>query len=547
MVEQRDRNPNHVNIFDTTLRDGFQSPGVNVGPEGRLAVAKILARMNVDVIEAGFPISSQGNFESVHEIARTVHGPVIAGLSRANLNDIDRNWAAIEPAKDKGGARIHTFIATSEIHMIAGGMTPEQVIDSTRKAIRHARQYTPDVEFSAEDATRSDFDFMMLVFNEAIDAGATTINIPDTTGFIGPRKYAQLIARTKRQIDQRFGKGLVVVSAHCHDDRGLAVANTLEAIMAGARQVEVSINGIGERVGNAAFEEIIANLDAFPNDFMVDGVPLSTQVDPSHIFEASRLVEEITGMTVAPNKTVVGKNAFSHESGIHQAKIMKNRKTYEVLDSKTFGKRESELVIGAESGHTAIVGRATELGFKISDGDRSELTQEIKEYANSTRRAVTDIELEKIIAEFTGEKLNDRIQLVHADIHGSEQESSAEITISINGVEQTLRAVGKGPIGAAVQAIKNATGSEADITDFSSKSIGEGSQAKGSVYLTVQNGMKITSYAEGESVDIAAVNAYIAALNMIDRTKQRVQEPKTPNKVDLFIPTTDKFLAKRDE
>ena len=405
----------------------------------------MLGRMKVDIIEAGFPISSRENFESVSAIALAVRGPVIAGLSRANLNDIDRTWAAIEPASHEGGARIHTFLATSPIHMEHKlKMTPDQVLARTKEAVTHAKTYTDDVEFSPEDATRSDFDFMMQVVMTAVDAGATTINIPDTVGYTNPFRYPKLIAGVKQRIDSHVGEGLVVVSSHCHNDRGLATINTVAAVIAGARQVEVSMNGIGERVGNAPLEEVVANFLLNDPDLVgADGEPLYTQVDPSFIFRMSELVERVSGITVAKNKPIVGGNAFSHESGIHAAGMRANRETYEIFTPETFGDRRSTIVIGAESGHAAIVGRAEELGFAISD--RAGLTEKVKEYANQERREVTDIELEKITAEFTEEKLVDRFKLKHVETHGEDHNSQSLVTMLVDDQEHEVEALGKGP------------------------------------------------------------------------------------------------------
>jgi 2-isopropylmalate synthase len=520
MKEVINFNPNYIKIFDTTLRDGFQSPGVNVGPEDRLKIANLLAKMRVDVIEAGFPISSQENFESVRTIALNIDGPIICGLSRASLGDIEKNWSAIEPASKKGGARIHTFIATSEIHMRDKlRMTPEQVIARTREAVRRAKEYTPDVEFSPEDASRSDFNFMMRVILEAVDAGATTINIPDTVGYAQPSIYARKIAEVKRRIDRHIGEGLVVISAHCHNDLGLATANTLAAVMAGARQVEVAMNGIGERAGNTSLEEIVANLLTHPEFFMINGIPLSTKIDPSFIFETSELAEKISGMVVQPNKAVVGKNAFAHESGIHSGGMLANRETYEIMKAETFGDRKTNIVIGTGSGHTAIAGRATELGFEIED--QIGFTEKIKNYANRVRRSLTDTEIEKLAADFNKEKLNDKYYLMQAETYGDDHNSSSKINILIDEKSYMVEATGKGPIEAAVKAIKIATGLDIDIKYFAGKSLDSGADAKAGVNLTVQNGVQITAYAEDENVTLAAIKAYVSALNTINRITER--------------------------
>ncbi len=394
-MERIEDNQTRIKILDTTLRDGFQSPGVNVDPEQRFELAKILERTGVDVIEAGFPASNQERFESVHEIASELEGPVIAALARANAGDIDRAWDAVEPAKDRGGARIHTFIATSEIHMRDKlRMTPEQVIQRAIEAVTRAKNYTQDVEFSAEDATRSDPQFLIRVVLEAVEAGATTINIPDTVGFASPREYARLISFIKSGVDQRMGKGIVSISTHCHDDRGLAVINTLEGIRSGARQVEVTINGIGERAGNASLEEVVANLIGFPKNFEDQGKIPIISVNPRIIFDASKFVEEITGMAIAPNKSIVGRNAFAHESGIHAAGVLANPETYEIFTPETFGISGSKISIGAESGHNGIMKKAEELGLEI--GDSVTFTSRVKGFANDVRRPLTDAEIIKL-------------------------------------------------------------------------------------------------------------------------------------------------------
>ncbi len=518
------RDPNHVRIFDTTLRDGFQSPGVNVGPENRFRVAQLLANMRVDIIEAGFPASSRENFDSVRAIASGIDGPVICALARANPEDIDRAWEAIEPAQERGGARIHIFIATSEIHMRDKlKMTPEQVLGATRESVRRAKKLTNDIEFSPEDATRSDFDFMMRVVLEAVDAGATTINIPDTVGYAQPPEYADRIREVRYRIDRYIGRDLVVISTHCHDDLGLAVANTLAGVMAGARQVEVAINGIGERAGNTSFEEVVAALRYRPDFYIVGGIPLSTQIDPLYVYQTSEYVEKVTGMIIAPNKAVVGRNAFAHESGIHAAGVIANSLTYEIMTPEIFGNRKTEIVIGAESGHSAIVARATKLGFKIAD--RTGLTTKVKEYANSTRRSVSDTELERIAAAFIGEDLTDVVVLGEFETGWTGHISTSTVNLVMNGNPLSAGAWGEDPIQSVVQAIKYATGLEIDLTYSAGKSLDTGAEAKAEVKLTVKDGIEVTAYAEDNDSSLAVIKAYIAALNTISRinTRQKSQ------------------------
>jgi 2-isopropylmalate synthase len=516
--------PNQVRIFETTLRDGFQSPGVNVSPEHRLEIAGLLARMGVDIIEAGFPISSQENFESVRAIALAVNGPIICGLSRTGPKDVDRCWEAVEPAGSKGGARIHVFIATSEVHMKDKlKMTPEEVVRHAKEAATRAKQYTPDVEFSPEDASRSDFNFMMRVVLEAVNAGATTINIPDTVGYAQPLEFGKRIAEVKRRIDEHIGKDVVVLSAHCHNDLGLATANTLAAVMAGARQVEVTMNGIGERAGNTSLEEVVATLLHRPDFYVANGAPLFTKIDPQYIFEASELVAKRSGMVVQPNKAIVGANAFAHESGIHSAGVQANPLTYEIMKPETFGQRQTKIIIGAESGHSAIISRATELGFVIKDSDRIALTAKVKEYANEKRRALADTELEQIFAAFTDEVLSENMFTIeHLNLSSSDQNSEAEIMMFVEGKECVVKGHGNGPIEAAINAIKTITGLNIDILEWSGKSLEGGAKADSGSEVTIQvDGKRISGYAENESVPYAAIYAYVSALNTAKRTQQR--------------------------
>lgn len=521
MKERIIRDPNYVKIFDTTLRDGFQSPGVTVGPEDRLKVARLLTKMRIDIAEVGFPTSSQERFETVREAALALDDMTICALTRANPADIEKTWEAIEPAKDKGGARLHVFIGTSPDHLKDNVKKDEkEVLAAIREAIRIARGFTNDVEFSAEDSTRSDFNFLMRAVLEAVDAGATTINLPDTVGYMKPPEYARMIARAKRRIDQYIGKDQVIVSVHCHNDLGSAVDNSLEGTrIGGARQIEAAVNGIGERAGNAALEEIIANLLSRPDYYRVNGKPLLTGVDPLFTYELSEFVEEVSSMLIQPNKAVVGANAFAHESGIHAAAVIRNKKTYEFLDSTMFGERVTKIVIGGESGHASVENQAKELGIKLKDPIG--LTQIIKDYGNLVRREVTHTEFERIAAEFNHEDLTDRFILKNVEAYGSDHSSNSRVNILIDGEPHQVEAIGKGPIESAVCAIKEATGLNIDIADFTGKSLGEGANAKAGVNLTIQNGIRITAYAEDTSVPLAAIKAYVAALNTMNRSEQR--------------------------
>lgn len=522
------RDLNHVRIFDTTLRDGDQSPR----PEGfkpeqftiedKVDIAGMLNKLGVDIIEAGFPSSSPANFEAVSAIAKLIHGPTIASLSGAVLADIDQSWRAIEPAKDKGGARLHIVLGTSPTHMYYKlEMTPDEVINAIGQSVKRAREYTDDVEFSPEDASRSDFEFMMQAILTAVDAGATTINIPDTVGYAMPWEYGHRLGEAKRRIDNYIGANVVVVSAHCHDDLGLATANTLAAVYAGIRQVEVAINGIGERAGNTSLEEIVEAIRYRPDVYSADGQPLFTRINSNYLLEASQLVERRSGLVVQRNKAIVGANAFAHKSGYHQQGIVRSRKTYEWMNATEVG-QESRFVIGALSGRAGMDSRAEQLGFDTSDKEASKaIRTRVKNYADETERAVTDTELEKLIADFRGETLTDRFVLGGVEMHESNHHSQSKVIIFIDGKSYEVEGTGNGPIDAVVHAIKNATGLNIDIANYTGRSLGEGSDAKSGCVLTVKNGIQITSYAEDESVPLAAIKAYVAALNTIERSEQR--------------------------
>ncbi|MFA5933143.1 MAG: 2-isopropylmalate synthase [Microgenomates group bacterium] len=528
MLERKSRDPNHVIIFDTTLRDGDQSPR----PEGfkpeqftvqdKLEIAGMLNKLGVNVIEAGFPSSSPANFEAVSEIAKTIHGPTIACLSGAVLGDIDKSWRAIEPAKGEGGARLHIVLGTSPTHMFYKlDMTEDEVVDAIRESVRRARDYTDDVEFSPEDASRSDFKFMMRAILTAVDAGARTVNIPDTVGYAMPLEYADRLGQAKQIIDNYIGKDLVVVSAHCHDDLGLATANTLAAIDKGIRQVEVTINGIGERAGNTSLEEVVEAIRYRTDFYRANGGPLFTTIDSGFLQKASQLVERRSGLVVQRNKAIVGPNAFAHTSGYHQQGIVRHRETYEWMDPNAVG-QESSFAISAQSGRAGIDSRAKQLGFDTSDVEISKgIRTMVKKYADETERAVTDIELEQIIADFKGETLINKYVLGEIEMHELDHDSRSRVVIFIDGEPHEVEEKGDGLIDAAVRAIKNATGLNIDIVNCVGRSLREGSNAQFGCSLIVKNEIKITSYAEDESVPLSAIKAYVTALNTIDRSERR--------------------------
>src|SRR5919205_166514 len=379
---------NRVKIFDTTLRDGEQSPGISLNKQEKLEIAHQLARMGVDIIEAGFPITSPGDFEAVQAIAREVEGPVICGLARTGFQDIDAAWNAV---RDSERPRIHTFIATSDIHIEHKlRTTREDVKGQARAAVAHARQYTDDVEFSPEDGSRSDVEFMAEVIQIALDEGATTINVPDTVGYTMPQEYAAMFRRLYELVPDLHD---VTVSVHCHDDLGLAVANSLAGVSAGARQIEGAVNGIGERAGNASLEEIVMLIHT-----RRASLGLSTGINTREIARTSRLVTRLTGYQVQPNKAIVGRNAFAHESGIHQDGVLKERETYEIMDATTIGLEANAIVLGKHSGRHALRKALEELGFEVDGAALNQAFKRFKEVADKKKK-VTALDLEAIVSD----------------------------------------------------------------------------------------------------------------------------------------------------
>src|SRR5213083_2694939 len=382
------RDENRVRVFDTTLRDGEQSPGISLNKQEKLEIAHQLARLGVDIIEAGFPITSPGDFESVQAISREVEGPVICGLARTNAADIDAAWNAV---KDAGRPRIHTFIATSDIHIERKLQTTrEDVLGQARAAVAYARELCEDVEFSPEDGSRSDIEYMAEVIQIALDEGATTINVPDTVGYTMPREYAAMFGELYRLVPALRD---VVVSVHCHDDLGLAVANSLAGVEAGCRQVECAVNGIGERAGNASLEEIVMLLRT-----RAPSMGLWTEIDTTEIARTSRLVSRLTGYQVQPNKAIVGRNAFAHEAGIHQDGVLKDRTTYEIMDATTIGLESNSIVLGKHSGRHALRKALEELGFEVEGAALNQAFKRFKEIADKKKK-VTALDLEAIVSE----------------------------------------------------------------------------------------------------------------------------------------------------
>ncbi|MGD8743442.1 MAG: 2-isopropylmalate synthase [Granulosicoccaceae bacterium] len=501
-------------IFDTTLRDGEQSPGASMTRDEKVRIAKALERMRVDVIEAGFPIASAGDFESVKAVADAVQDSTVCGLARALDRDID---TAGEALKGANSARIHTFIATSPIHMQEKlRMTPDQVLEQAVHAVKRARQYTDNVEFSPEDAGRSEQDFLCRILEAVIDAGATTLNIPDTVGYNMPQQFGELIRSLRERIPNA---DKAVFSVHCHNDLGLAVANSLAAVKNGARQVECTINGLGERAGNASLEEIVMGVHT-RRDFFECNVD---HIDTTQIVPCSRLVAGITGFAVQPNKAIVGANAFAHESGIHQDGVLKKRETYEIMRAEDVGWTTNRMVLGKHSGRNAFRTRMQELGVSFSSEDEvNDAFARFKDLADR-KHDIYDEDLQALMTEVGIEAENETYKLVTLKVCSETGEKpTAEITLWVNGVEKSAQATGGGPVDAAFKAIEAIINSGTELQLYSVNNITSGTDAQGEVTVRVEKGGRIVN-GQGADTDIviASARSYLNALNKIIEPEAR--------------------------
>ncbi|MDQ1397271.1 MAG: 2-isopropylmalate synthase [Acidimicrobiaceae bacterium] len=508
-----------VIIFDTTLRDGEQSPGISLDVGEKLEIAEQLARLGVDYIEAGFPVASLGDFEAVQAIARTVGGPVIAGLSRTQLADVDRCWEAL---RDADRARIHVFISTSPSHMEHMlKMTPAQVVAETREGVARAREHTDDVEFSPQDATRTPMDFMMEVLNAAVEAGATTLNIPDTVGYGIPWDFGALIQYIRKQVPGEY-----MLSTHCHNDLGLATANSLAGVQAGARQVEVCVNGLGERAGNAALEEVVMALkiraDQFPG--------LETGVRTEELAKTSRLVARLTGYPVQYNKAVVGRNAFAHESGIHQHGVLANKSTYEIIDAGSVGQTGSQIVLGKHSGRHAFSDTLAKMGLTVQGDALNAAFARFKELADR-KVQLTEADLEAIVAEELGTTIEAAFTLESLEVvGGTVGMPRASVVLTREGEKVEASSEGDGMIDAACKAIRAATGVDGVLVDFNVSSVTGGVDALGDVIIQVE-AADVTVSGRGVSTDVveASARAYLHAVNKIIRIRGRKDaRPRQP-------------------
>jgi len=494
-------------IFDTTLRDGEQSPGASMTKDEKVHIAKALERMKVDIIEAGFPIASQGDFEAVQAVAEAVKDSTVCGLSRALARDISRAGEALKKANS---SRIHTFIATSPIHMeMKLRMQPDDVLKQAVDAVKLARQFTSDVEFSPEDAGRSELDFLCRIIEAVIDAGATTINIPDTVGYNLPNQFGDLI---KNLIERIPNSDKAIFSVHCHNDLGLAVANSLSAVQNGARQVECTINGLGERAGNASLEEVVMAVRTRQDLFTCDST-----LDTTQIMSCSKLVSGITGFPVQPNKAIVGANAFAHESGIHQDGVLKNRETYEIMNAKDVGWNETQIVLGKHSGRNALRTRLAELGSVLdSEEELNAVFARFKNLADK-KHEIFDEDLQALMADSNWSAENEQFKLVSLKVCSETGETpQADVVILVNGKEESATESGSGPVDAAFKAIEKIAHSEAELKLYSVNNITSGTDSQGEVSVRLSKESRIVN-GQGADTDIviASAKAYVNALNRI--------------------------------
>jgi 2-isopropylmalate synthase len=506
-------------IFDTTLRDGEQSPGCSMNLQEKLTLARQLERLGVDVIEAGFPIASDGDFEAVRAVAAEVRETVVCGLARTGRADIERAAQALERA---ARPRIHTFIATSDIHLEHKlRMSRERVLEEVDRAVRQAHGYVEDVEFSAEDATRSDWDYLVRVFSAALEAGATTLNVPDTVGYTTPEEFAALISHLRERVP---GVERARLSAHCHDDLGLSVANSLAAVRAGARQVECTLNGIGERAGNTAMEEVVMAIRTRPDVF--GGV--HTDLRSEEIYPSSRLLSSIIGIPVQPNKAIVGANAFAHEAGIHQDGVLKAAITYEIMTPRSIGRPSNELVLGKHSGRHAFRERLLELGFELPADDFERAFKRFKDLADK-KKSIFNEDLEAIVADAVVQS-DERFEFRQLTVlSGSFPTPTATVELCVDGQARKTTATGVGPVDAIFKAVAELTETKSELVRYQVNAITAGLDAQGEVSVTLsEGGRRVIGHGAHYDVLVASARAYVHALNKLEWHKKRhqVAEPR---------------------
>jgi 2-isopropylmalate synthase len=500
-----------IRIFDTTLRDGEQSPGASMNIEEKILVAKQLARLNVDIIEAGFAFSSPGDFEAIHRIAQEVEGPVICSLARAKPEDIDRAWEALKGAPK---CRIHTFLSSSDIHLKHQfRMTRDEALKRAVEMVRHARGYVEDVEYSPMDATRSDLTYLCEVVEAVVEAGAGTVNIPDTVGYTTPEEFGRIIRTLRERVR---GMEKAIISVHCHNDLGLAVANSMAAIYAGAGQVECTINGIGERAGNASLEEIAMGLRTRTDFYQAD-----TRLHTEEISKTSRLVSNITGMVVQPNKAIVGANAFAHTSGIHQDGLLKDKSTYEIMRPESIGLTQSRLVMGKLSGRHAFREELANLGYTLSDQELQEAFERFKRLADQ-KKELFEEDLEAIVNKAIT-KVPERYSLKGLHVEsGLDQRPSATVELMMDGHVSKMTGTGDGPVDAVYRTIAALTETKSLLRAYIVKAITGGTDAQGEVSVRVEeNGETVTGHGSDTDIILASAQAYLNALNKLADMAER--------------------------
>ncbi len=500
-----------VLIFDTTLRDGEQSPGATMTHDEKIEIAAMLDEMGVDIIEAGFPIASEGDFEAVRDISKLSNNAVICGLARANFRDIDRCWEAVKHARRP---RIHTFIGTSPLHRAIPNLDMDEMAERIHDTVSHARNLCDNVQWSPMDATRTEEDYLLRTVEIAIRAGATTINIPDTVGYTAPRESADLI---RMLIERVPGADQVIFATHCHNDLGMATANALAAVEGGARQIECTINGLGERAGNTALEEVVMALKV-RNDIM----PYNTGVDSTKIMNISRRVATVSGFAVQFNKAIVGKNAFAHESGIHQDGMLKNAETFEIMRPEHVGIAETNLVMGKHSGRAALRAKLKDLGFELGDNQLKDVFVRFKALADR-KKEIFDDDLLALMRDSSTDAEHDHIQVKSLRVVcGTEGPQSADLTLSVDGKDQSVSATGDGPVDAAFNAVKALFPHEAHLQLYQVHAVTEGTDAQATVSVRMEEDGKIVT---GQSADtdtvVASTKAYVTALNKLLVRRQK--------------------------
>lgn len=505
---------NQVLIFDTTLRDGEQSPGATMTHDEKLEIASMLDDMGVDIIEAGFPIASEGDFAAVSEIAKNSVNSHICGLARANFADIDRCWEAIKHAKQN---RIHTFIGTSPLHRAIPNLTMDEMADKIHQTVSHARNLCDNVQWSPMDATRTEWDYLCRVIEIAIKAGATTINIPDTVGYTAPAESADLI---KRLIETVPGADEVIFATHCHNDLGMATANSLAAVAGGARQIECTINGLGERAGNTALEEVVMALKT-RHDIM----PWTTGIDTTKIMAISRRVSTVSGFLVQPNKAIVGKNAFAHESGIHQDGMLKNRENFEIMRPEDVGLSGTSLPLGKHSGRAALRDKLEQLGFEVGDNQLKDIFVRFKELADR-KKEVFDDDIIALVRADSGEDEDDRLQLVSMKVVcGTGGPAESTIEMEVDGKELSATAEGDGPVDATFKAIRQIHPNTARLQLYQVSAVTEGTDAQATVSVRLEeDGVIATGQSANTDTVVASAKAYIHALNRLLVRRDKVGE-----------------------